>query len=301
MSNHRRLQSFNARARRPYSWMIAAAAAIAMLSGTAVPRNVWAGGPPIFTPNNLVVSRGVYAGTASTITIGETLPPGCTAGPVMVPLLIGGMVSVTIPSGPSGCNTSPGALYNGTYPFVFNNDAADSHFGITAPIFLDQLTTGGTLLNTLPIDPSQIDTSFSSKSELAVNRSVDGQSVTFMGYVAGAGFTTGPNVLDISNGSTPGLVDPTNPAVSQYYRSVAEVDAFGNVQITKGNAYSGDNGRAAMKGGNELYYMSGNDNQGNLSKTQLTAIVNGTTNPVVSVNLWKNNLGDISASHAVNK
>ena len=146
-------------------------------------------------------------------------------------------------------------------PTVFNNDAADSHFGITSPIFLDQLTTGGALLNTLPIDSTQIDTSFSSKSELAVNRSVDGLSITFMGYVGGPGFTTAPNILDVSNGNTPGLIDPTNPAVSQYYRLVAEVDAFGNLQITEGNAYSGDNGRAAIKGGNSLYYMTGNDNQ----------------------------------------
>jgi len=37
-------------------------------------------------------------------------------------------------------------------------------------------------------------------------------------------------------------VDPTNPVTSQYFRSVAEVDAHGNIQITDGNAYSGNNG-----------------------------------------------------------
>jgi hypothetical protein len=47
------------------------------------------------------------------------------------------------------------------------------------------------------------------------------------------------------------------------------VDADGRLNITDGNAYSGDNGRAAMKGGNGLYYMVGNDNSGNLSKKQL--------------------------------
>jgi hypothetical protein len=287
MRNSICLQWFAARKRRPYSRLIASVAAIAMLSTTAAP--VWAGG--VFTPNNLVVSRSVYAGTTSTITVGETLPPGCKAGKVNVPLIVGGTVSVNIPSGPSGCNAGPapnGALFDGTYPTVFNNDAADSHFGITSPIFLDQLSTGGALLNTLPIDPTMIDTSFSSKSELAVNRSVDGLSVTFMAYVAGPGSTTAPNVLDVSNGSAPGLVDPTNPAVAQYYRSVAEVDASGNLQITEGNAYSGDNGRAAIKGGNSLYYVTGNDNSGNLSKTQLTATVNGKPNPkgtIVGVDL----------------
>jgi len=278
MRNSVRLRMFNARAWRPYSRMIAGVAAIAMLSTTTAP--VWAGG--VFSANNLVVTRSVYTGSASTITVGETLPPGCTAGNVNVPLLVGGTASVNIPSGPSGCNAGPapgGAIVDGTYPFVFDNDAADSHFGITSPIFLDQLTTGGSLLNTLPIDSTMIDTSFSSKSELAINRSVDGQSVTFMGYVAGPGFTTGPNILDVSNGSTPGLIDPTNPAGALFYRSVAEVDASGNLQITEGNAYSGDNGRAAIKGGNSLYYMTGNDNNGNLSKAQLTATANGKVNP----------------------
>jgi hypothetical protein len=50
---------------------------------------------------------------------------------------------------------------------------------------------------------------------------------------------------------------------------VAEVDAFGHLSITEGNAYSGDNGRAAIKA-NSTYYMVGNDNSGNLSKSQLS-------------------------------
>ena len=274
MRNFIRLRIFTTRACRPCSRLIAAVATLAMLSTTAVP--VWAGG--VFTPNNLVVTRSVYAGSASTITVGETLPPNCTAlgtPPVMVTLqkIGGGTTTATIPSGPKGCNVGPapgGAIADGTYPFVFNNGAADSHFGITSPIFLDQLTTGGSLLNTLPIDSTMIDTSFSSKSELAINRSVDGQSVTFMGYVGAPGFTTAPNQLDVSNANTPGLIDPTNPATSQYYRAVAEVDALGNLQITEGNACTGDNGRAAIKGGNSLYYMTGNDNGGNLKTAQLT-------------------------------
>ncbi len=52
---------------------------------------------------------------------------------------------------------------------------------------------------------SQIVTSFSSKSELGLNISKDGRSVTFMGYLAGV------NQLDVSNANTPGAVDPTNP------------------------------------------------------------------------------------------
>jgi hypothetical protein len=78
----------------------------------------------------------------------------------------------------------------------------------------------------------------------------------------------------VSNGNTPGLIDPTNAAVGQYYRSVAEVDAHGHLMITEGNAYSGDNGRGAIKG-NSLYYLVGNDNSGNLSKKQVTTTIVG--------------------------
>ncbi len=214
-----------------------------------------------FFPGTLVLSRSVYAGNASTVTVGQTLPPGCVAGTVNVPLLAGGTASVKV-----ACAT---ATADGTYPTVFNNDAADGSFGITSPIFLDSITPDGFLIGTLPIPSNQIVTSFSSKSELALNRSTDGKSITFAAYRGGPGFLTAPNQLDVSNSNTPGVVDPTNPVISQYYRSVAEVDAFGHLQITEGNAYSGNNGRAAIKS-NSLYYLAGNDNNGGLSSSQLT-------------------------------
>jgi hypothetical protein len=260
MSDSVCLRRFKLRARRPYSRLIAGLASIMMLAAAA-PDRVRAQ-VQVFTPNNLVVSRSVYAGTSSTVTVGETLPPNCVPGTVTLPIL--GSTKTT--SVKVTCAT---ATTDGAYPFVFNNALADGSFGVTSPIFLDQITTGGTLLNTFPIDDTQIDTSFSSKSELALNKSSDGLSLTFVGYVGGPGFTTGPNVLDVSNSNTPGVVDPTNPVPSQYYRSVAEVDAFDNLQITDGNAYSGDNGRAAIKGANGFYYTAGNDNNGGLSKTQL--------------------------------
>jgi hypothetical protein len=213
-----------------------------------------------FSPNNLVISRSVYTGGPSTVTVGQTLPPGCVPGTVTLPTLTGGTTKVTV--------TCATANNDGTYPTIFNNANVDGSFGVTGPIFLDHMTTGGGLINTLPIDPTQIVTSFDSKSEMALNKSLDGQSLTFVAYVGGPGYATGPNQLDVSNSNTPGLVDPTNPVVSQYYRAVGEVDAFGNLTITHGNAYSGDNGRAAIKA-NNLYYMTGNDNNGGLSKTQL--------------------------------
>jgi hypothetical protein len=220
-----------------------------------------------FEPGTLVLSRSVYAGDASTVTVGQTLPPGCVPGTVTLPLIAGGTTTVAIPSGSSsGCNA---AIADGTYPTVFNNDTADGSFGVTSPIFLDNITTDGQRLGTLPIPSNQIVTSFSSKSELALNRSLDGKSITFVGYRGGPGFLTAPNQLDVSNSNTPGVVDPSNPVVSRYYRSVAEVDAGGNIEITEGNAYSGNNGRAAIKA-NWTYYLVGNDNNGGLSKSQLT-------------------------------
>jgi hypothetical protein len=221
-----------------------------------------------FLPGTLVLARSVYVGTPDLLVPGVTvLPPGCVAGPVQVQLIAGGTVSVDVT-----CSTPTN---DASYPGVFFNSAADGHFGITSPIFLDSLTTDGHRLDTLAIPTDRIVTSFSSKSELSIHRSSDGKSLTFVGYHGEPGFPTGPNIFDVSNGNTPGLIDPTNAAVSQYYRSVAEVDAHGHIQITDGNAYSGDNGRGAFKGENGLYYMVGNDNSGNLSKKQVTTTVVG--------------------------
>jgi hypothetical protein len=246
-----------------------------------------------FLPGTLVLSRSVYEGKASTVTIGEALPLGCEDGlagkTVNVPLIAGGTTSVTVTCGV--------ASDNGEFPNLFdthnvwNNANSDPSFGVTSPIFLDDITTDGFVVGTLPIPDDQIVTSFSSKSELALNRSVDGRSLTFMGYRGGVGCggtmvsPTKPNLLDVSNGNTPGVCDPTNPIISNivstpvvptaYYRAVAEVDGDGKISFTDGNAYSGDNGRAAIKGGNGLYYMVGNDNNGNLSKTQLSTTQDG--------------------------
>ncbi len=39
----------------------------------------------------------------------------------------------------------------GSYPGVFNNDLVDPSFGVTSPIFLDQLTPDGQLVNVLRV------------------------------------------------------------------------------------------------------------------------------------------------------
>ena len=83
-------------------------------------------------------------------------------------------------------------------------------------------------------------TSFSSKSELALNQSTSGREVTLMGYVAQ------PSQLDVSNSNTPGVIDPTNPVPGTDFRAVGEVDRAGRFRFTETNAYSGNNGRAAI-------------------------------------------------------
>lgn len=254
-----------------------------------------------FIPGTLVLSGSVYVGNAGTVTPGEDLPLGCAGGAngssnVQVPTTTAGTsITVNVPCGI--------ATDNGEYPNIFdshnvwnNNTNSNNDFGVTSPIFLEDILPNGLPLEVLPIPSDQIVTSFSSKSELALNLSVDGKSLTFVGYQGGPGCggfpvsPTAPNLISVSNSNTPAICDPTNPIITTteggsptaYYRAVAEVDAHGNMQITDGNAYSGDNGRAAIKGANGLYYMAGNDNNGNIPKKSLLTtpigidLVNGT-------------------------
>jgi uncharacterized protein (TIGR03437 family) len=195
---------------------------------------------PGFTAGNIAVTRSVYIGDATTVSIGQPLPPVCPAT--------------------AACGSAT-ATDNGAYPSigsssnVFNNNKVDGSFGITSPIFIDQLTPTGTLVNTLAVPPNLLTTSFSSKSELAINLSQDGTALTLVGYVAP------PNTIDVSNSNAPGVYDPTNPAGGSYFRAVLQVGGNGALQVTPTNAYSGNNGRAAMLA-NGQYYLAGNDNNG---------------------------------------
>jgi hypothetical protein len=194
----------------------------------------------LLQPGNLLVSGSVYDNDPGLLTPGVTvLPPGCT----------------------SGCVT---ATNDGSYPGVFNNALVDGSFGVTSPIFLDQITPSGRLVSTLRIPGAAqpgggMASSFSSKSELALNLSTDDRYVTFMGYVAQ------PDLIDVSNSNTPGVVDPTNPVPSAYYRVVATLDAQGRLTYTETNAYSGNNGRAAILNdshGADVLYTAGNAGNG---------------------------------------
>jgi len=214
-----------------------------------------------FHPGNLVVSRSVYDNKASNVTVGAILPPGCanTTG---------------------GCSASTGATNNGLFPWVFNNVLYDGSFGITSRLFLDQITPEGWPVNTLELPNSlqrgvtstsdQLVTSFSSKSEGAINLSTSRKYISFIDYVAPV------NTIDASNSNTPGVNDPTNPVGEAYYRAVAVMDAHGHIHFTETNAYSGNNGRAAIlndSNGQNLIYTAGN--AGNGSNPQPDGIVLG--------------------------
>src|ERR1700733_8848498 len=197
-------------------------------------------------PGNLLVSESVYANDPNIVAGKTQLPPGCTG---------------------ANCVT---ATANGTYPQVFNNVLADASFGVTSRIYLAEMTPGGFPIATIAVPSSELVTSFSSKSELALNLSPDGRTVSFMGYAAT------PDTVDVSNANTPGVIDPTNPVPGAYYRAAAQLSGDGRFQFTETNAYSGDNGRAAITaeaGGKELIYTSGN--AGNGSSPQPAGVILG--------------------------
>jgi hypothetical protein len=186
---------------------------------------------------------------------------------------------------------------DGSYPGVWANEAPDASFGVTSPIFLDQLTPAGVLLNSLAIDADQIVTSFSSKSEIALNLSTDRTKLTFMGYVGAA-----PNLLDVSNANTVSpvngsfsTVDPTNPVTSAFNRGVAQVDGAGTVEVTESTAYSGNNGRAALLNNTDgalVPYSVANGPNGEVYPSALSPATDGLRNLTGrvnadgTVNLW---------------
>ena len=171
--------------RRRSRWRVTLALTAAVLTGGSLAAATSASASPpdegsFLRPGNLLVSGSYYDLNPDILVPGVTvLPPGCT----------------------SGCVT---ATNDGTYPQVFNNDLVDGSFGLTTPIVLDQLTPSGRLVSRLQVPDGQQHggdgagdhavTSFSSKSELALNLSTDGRYITFMGYV------TTPGSVDASIG-----------------------------------------------------------------------------------------------------
>jgi hypothetical protein len=254
---------------------LAVAASLAAVAGSvtifAIPAAADAapglgGSHDALTPGNLLVTTGVWT-TNADITAGTTqLPPNCaTANPAYVT-----------------CGT---AVAPGTYPIVFNNDASDASFGVTEPIVLDEVNPASGRVTkevTVPDDPASGDyltTSFSSKSELQVIQSTDGRYDTFIGYVAS------PGTIDASNANTPGEVDPTiADSAAPVYRAVAQVNAAGHFEFTETNAFSGDNGRAAIldpeDGRGGTIFAVGN--AGNGANPEPAAVIDGAGSQILT-------------------
>jgi hypothetical protein len=210
-------------------------------------------------PGNLLVATSVCQNGADIVAGTTQLPPGC---------------------GSSTYDPCATAVAGGDYPYVFNNSSVDGSFGVTSPITLRELTPSGHPLGSLDVPNStrpgvsaaadQMVTSFSSKSELALSLSTDDRYVTFMGYNAPVG------AVDVSNGNTPGDIDPTAADPVTTYREVAQLGAPGRFQFTETNAFSGDNGRAALlndEPGVDLYYAAGN--AGNGANPEPAAVITG--------------------------
>ena len=196
-------------------------------------------------PGDLLVSTSTYVND-----------PGIVAGTTILP--------------PGSGSAGAAAIAGGAYPQVFNNVTVDPAFGVTSKILLQEITPDGRPAGTIAVPSGDLVTSFSSKSEGALNLSPDGKYVSFVGYVAK------PGTVDVSNANTPGAIDPTNPVTGAYYRAVAQLSANAKFQFTETNAYSGDNGRAAITaaaGGKEHIYATGN--AGNGSNPQPDGIVLG--------------------------
>ena len=203
---------------------------------------------PIVIQNNLIVSRSVYTGTASTV------------------------------SYPGKLSNGADSVHDGTYPGVWGNEGPDAAFGITSPIYLDQMTKGGSIVNSVSLTDAvksqvglDVSTSFPSKSELALNLTPDGSGLTFMCYLAAT------NSQDVSNTDTPYHVDTSNPVtgIGTRARAVVQLDSYGNVQVTPSYAYSGNNGRAAvLAGGN--YFTVGNAGNGSPDGAGLTLLSDDT-------------------------
>ena len=218
-------------------------------SNNTITGSVTVGTPtPVNAPGNLIVSKSIYSGSADTVAYPGTLPNGTPS------------------------------VADGSYPGVWGNESPDASFGVTSPIYLEQLSKSGASISSFNLTSAvrnqlglDVSTSYPSKSELALNPTPAGDGLTFMCYLAA------PNSLDVSNADTPYHVDSTNPVtgIGPRQRAVVQVDFYGNVQVTPVNSYSGNNGRAAiLAGGN--YFTVGNAGNGSGSASTLTMLSDNT-------------------------
>lgn len=204
-------------------------------------------------PDSVVISGTIFPPAGVDLTIGQPLPFATNWGnkyPEPTPVV------------------DAQAVADGQYPYIFNNDGPDGSFAVDTPIDLWDVGRGGEPLGTVQIPTDEMTTSFSSKSELAINVSTGGQDVSFSGYDAGVG------AFDASNSNTPGIIDPTNPDLAgPYFRVAGDVGSNGRMTFTETNSYTGDNERAVLlDSADGEFFAAGNDNNGSLGKSKTPAI-----------------------------
>ena len=267
-----------------------APAAFATLAMVAVTSAAHAA-PVTFLPGDLAITYSVYPGLTNPFT-------GSTGGYTPPNIPVGSTTVLPI-------NPTVAAVASGAYPGVFNNDGVDGNFGVASSLYLGQITpgTGGGVVQS-STDLTALTgtaTSFSSKSEGALNLSTNWQALTVMGYATTVG------TLDASKANTPGHIDPTNTDIQvPTSRSVVQINADGTTQVTNTGAYSGNNGRAAILANNvngsgtSQYLIVGNAGNGSgiepasiATDTGVRLVVPGvTTGTTTSVGLQQGTLGN---------
>jgi hypothetical protein len=242
-------------------------------------------GPVTLIPGDLAVTYSVYPGLAN--------PNTGLVGPYTTPNVVAGTTVLLInPNAPNPPTTPVTAVAGGAYPDIFNNTSVDRNFGVTSPIYLGQITTTGQFNATTDLTAlTGISTNFSSKSELAPNLSTNGGALTIVGYNSPVG------ILDVSNSNTPNHIDPTNTDTQNpTNRTVVQINPDGSVLVTNTNAYTGNNGRAAILAtnvngiGQNQYLLTGNAGNGGsppptnfVSNTGVQLIAPGSSNPETTV------------------
>jgi hypothetical protein len=204
-------------------------------------------------PDSVVIAGTVFPRHGVDLGIGQTLPYATNYGSTV----------------PEPTPVLAQAVAPGQFPYVFNNDGPDGSFAVQTPVDLWDVGLGGQQLSTVQVPTNEMTTSFSSKSELAINLSTDGQSLSFSGYGAPVG------EFDASNSNTPGSFDVTNPdlqgenstaTAGGVYRVVGNLNSAGRWTFTETNSYSGDNERAdLLDSADNTFFAAGNSNNGNSS------------------------------------
>ena len=193
---------------------------------TALKRTEWHHGHrgAELIPGNLLLSTSDYVPGGHHRRASPQLPPG--AGPRRA----------------APCAT---AIADGDTTRRFNNDRVDAFFGVTSPMYLDELTPWGQHVGPDPGPDQRL------RDELLVEVRAGAEPLEPRGQVRVVHGLLTPSraAVDVSNANTPGVIDPANPVdVGTDYRvgRGSRSSIGGHFTFTLTNAYSGDNGRAAI-------------------------------------------------------